>query len=416
MKLFVVEVHGSGGLAHYTYQLCSALQEQPQVELTLVTTTDYELEQFPRNFVLEKRMQLWKHFQSSRSAGSSNPLVRLGRKLFWTMRRGVRAMRLVYAWHSMTNYLISQRPDVIQFGKINFPFEAFFLARLRRHGFVLTQVCHEFELREQENLTVALLANRLYASVYDNFSVIFFHSEQNRKRFLSLFPVPAEYTHIIPHGNESMFLKVAGEMAPDVDLLQRYELRPDEPVVLFFGTLTPSKGLPELLRAFALVREQTHARLIIAGFPLKHVTMQEFTDLAEELGISDAVTFDARYIPFGEVGPLMELAQMVVYPYRNATQSGALQVAYAFGRPVIATKVGGLPEAVEDGASGLLVPAEAPEELAQAILSLLNDPQRAAEMGAYARHLSETRYSWTPIAEKIVGIYQDVLRNRTLEA
>ena len=104
---------------------------------------------------------------------------------------------------------------------------------------------------------------------------------------------------------------------------------------------------------------------------------------------------------------MMEMATVVTYPYLTSTQSGALQVAYTFGRPVIATKVGGLPEAVEDGKSGLLVSAAAPDELAQAILKLIKDPGLAAQMGMYAKHLSDTKFSWDSIALKILGIYQD---------
>ena len=167
------------------------------------------------------------------------------------------------------------------------------------------------------------------------------------------------------------------------------------------------------MQAFALAHQQNPcARLIIAGFPTKFVDNNDLQRLAGDLGITQAVTFDARYIPIKEVASLMELASVVVYPYRNSTQSGALQVAYAFGRPVIATTVGGLPEAVENGRSGFLVPPETPEALASAILQIINNPQLAAEMGAYARHLSETRFSWTSIANQILAVYRDLLDSR----
>lgn len=407
MRLFVVEFHGSGGLAHYTYQMCEALQQEADV--TLITTTDYELAAFPHSYTVEQRLQLWPHFKSTMSGAGSNPLTRLAYKLFWTLRRGQRALRLLRTWHELANYLIEQRPNIVQFGKINFPFEGFFLARLRRHGLTLTQVCHEFELRESSSLTVRLLANRLYSQVYASFSAIFFLGEPNRRRFLELFPIEPERTHTIPHGNEAMFLEAAASIAAPVDLRARYGLAADAPVVLFFGTLTPSKGLPDLFQAFALLRQHCPARLVVAGFPLKHVNVHEFYQQVEELGIADAVTFDTRYIPFEEVSALMELASVVVYPYRNATQSGSLQVAYTFGRPVIATTVGGLPDVVEEGRSGLLVPPEAPEALAAALRELLGDPPRLAEMGSYARYLSETRYSWQPIAREMVETSRAVL-------
>jgi D-inositol-3-phosphate glycosyltransferase len=156
------------------------------------------------------------------------------------------------------------------------------------------------------------------------------------------------------------------------------------------------------------VRQHSRAKLLVAGFPTKHINMNDLLGLAAMLGISDAVIFDTRYIPFEEVGSLMRLATVAVYPYRNGTQSAALQVAYTFGRPVIATDVGGLSDEVEVGRSGLLVSPESPEELAMAILKIVNDPQLAAQMGAYARCLSETRYAWMAIAGQILEVYHSL--------
>ena len=182
------------------------------------------------------------------------------------------------------------------------------------------------------------------------------------------------------------------------------------PVVLFFGILAPSKGIPDLLRAFASVKKKAPStKLVVAGKPTKHIDLDELLSLASELGISDSTVFDSRYIPIEEVSPLMEMAAVVVYPYISSTQSGSLQVAYASGRPVIATNVGGLPEAVEDNKSGFLVPVGSPEALAQAILNFIENPNLTDEMGTYAKHLSETRFSWKPIAQKILEIYDTYL-------
>ncbi len=399
-------------MIHYAYQLCTALANRG-ASVTLVTSHEYEMGAFPHNFTVEKRMRLWKLFEPSSSQQSRSLPGRLWRKLHWTARRAIRGLQLIGEWARLTNYLLEQQPDLIQFGKVNFPFEALFFARLRRHGLVLTDICHEFELRERSGGPLTALANRLYASVYNNFSAIFFHAENNRQRFLSLFQVPNERLHIIPMGNVSIFpcATTDGKLTPAA-LRQRYGVNAQAPIVLFFGIITASKGVPDLLRAFALVHQQSpEARLVIAGFPTKFIDNNELQCMAVDLGIAQAVTFDSRYIPIEEVASLMGLASVVVYPYRNSTQSASLQVAYAFGRPVIATTVGGLPEAVENGRSGLLVPPEAPEALASAILHIIDNPRLAAEMGVYARHLSETRFSWTSIANQILTVYHGLLES-----
>jgi len=125
------------------------------------------------------------------------------------------------------------------------------------------------------------------------------------------------------------------------------------------------------------------------------------------------VFLDLRYIPLEEVGALMRLASVAVYPYRSSTQSGSLQVAYTFGRPVIATAVGGLPEVVEEGRSGFLVPVQSPRDLADKILLLINNPDLTKVMGTYARHLSQTRFSWRSVARQIVKVYDQLLERES---
>jgi glycosyltransferase involved in cell wall biosynthesis len=399
LRIFVVEPRPTGGMIHYAFQLSTALAEAG-ADVTLVTSRGYELRGLPHAFEVEELMRLWKPVEPS-AAGSARrgPLRTVGRKL----RRPFRALVYVREWRRLTRYLLEQRPDVVQLGKLEFPIDGWFLRRLRREGLVLTQVCHEFERRESTG-PLAGLATRLTQSAYESFSALFFHGEGARRRFASLFDVPSPRLHVVPHqGRPWIFASLAGGSEVRAGLRWRYRIGESEPVVLFFGTIMPSKGLTDLLDAFPLVLRRTpSARLVVAGFPSKFVDMAEITRRVEKLGIADAVTFDARYLPFEEVGPLLELARVVVFPYRTSTESGAVQLACAFGRPVVATTTEALRDVVEDARSGLLVEPESPEQLAIAITRILSDPELAAEMGERARHLSETRYTWEALAERIL--------------
>ncbi len=407
IHLVLVEPNGSGGLIHYTYQLCTALAAGG-IDVTLITGKNYELADFPHNFHVNNMLDLWTLFEAHPSKSELNSFWKhQWQKVRWTLRRGVRALRLIRAWVQLTRHLTDLKPDLIQFSKINFPFEAFFLAQLQRRGLILTQVCHEFELRENTGLFSDIIL-RTYSNIYTHFSAIFFHAQENRNRFLTLFPsIPEEFTHVIAHGNASWLKKIESD---SMDVLRtQYDLHADERVVLFFGLLSPSKGLDDLIDAFALARSTCNAKLVIAGYPTKHINMTELRARISELGIEDDVIIDARYIPLEQVRPLMELATIVVYPYISSTQSGALQVAYTFGKPIIATNVGGLPEAIDDSKSGFLVPVHSPTELADKIVTMINDPDLVEQMGAYARHLSETRYGWATVAQKIKGIYDELM-------
>jgi glycosyltransferase involved in cell wall biosynthesis len=409
LRLVFVEPNSSGGLIHYAYQLCTALAEEG-LDVTLVTGKEYELAHLPHNFEVHNLLDLWTLFdpqvaQNLQAGRWQRGLYKIRR----IARRGERAVRLISTWTQLTRYVSRLQPDIVQFSKINFPFEAFFLAQLRRRRMILTQICHEFELREQGSGPVSALALRAYADIYRNFSAIFFHASENREKFRSLFPlVPTERTHIIPHGNSGWLLKYF-DQAPDIQALrERYGVRTDQPVVLFFGLLAPSKGLEDLIEAFALVRKSCDARLIIAGYPTKHLRMDELNRRIADQHLQEQVVLDLRYIPLEDVGGLMRLATVAVYPYRSSTQSGALQVAYTFSRPVVATSVGGLPEAVENGRSGFLAPPNSPSALAEQILKIVASPGLATVMGEYARHLSETRFSWQAVAEQIAGVYRQL--------
>jgi len=407
IHIMVVEPRGTGGMIHYAYQLCTAFSNTG-ADVTLVTSTVYEMDDFPHNFTLRKQMKLWSTIESLNTESRFGWIGTKAQNVFRRGRRVIRGIRLIVEWIRLVNYLIKTRPDVIQFGKIEFAFEAIFLEILKRNGLILSQICHEFELREQGNSLFINISNQLYRWVYNSFFIIFFHGESNQQRFLSLFKVPKKRLHNIEHGNEKLFLDKRSKSLTDDGLRKRYDIAKDSPVVLFFGNLMPSKGVPDLLKAFAQVYEkEPKARLVIAGNPSKFIDMDALKQLADNLKIRQATTFDTRYISMEEVAALMELSTVVVYPYLNSTQSGALQVAYTFGKPVIATNVGGLPEAVEDGKSGFLVPPEDPVKLANAIENLINNPLLAQRMGEYTRHLSNTRFSWDSIAKKIIAIYED---------
>jgi glycosyltransferase involved in cell wall biosynthesis len=209
------------------------------------------------------------------------------------------------------------------------------------------------------------------------------------------------YIHLCPESDLSQ-----------VEARQRVGLRGNERVVLFFGTILPYKGLDVLIDAFArIASRERDARLIIAGEPLESFT--PYRRRIEDGGIADRVVVDLRYIPFHELAKYFLAADVVAFPYRHIYQSGVLQLAYGYGRPVVVTAVGGIGEIVSQEHSGLVVPAEDVPALANAIQNLLQDSGSAQEMGRRGRLAAETTYSWPSVAQDIIEVYRRVCETRS---
>jgi glycosyltransferase involved in cell wall biosynthesis len=243
--------------------------------------------------------------------------------------------------------------------------------------------------------------------IYHRADRIIVHAQDNYETIVSQFDVPPARVHVIPMGP---YLRFADEgILPAHLARQRLELDADAPVVLFFGQIKRVKGLEYLIRAFArVVQECPAARLVIAGPEWKE-SFEGYATLIGDLGLSDQVTTRIEYVPDEEVGTYYSAADVVALPYTEAYQSAVLYMAYSFSRPVVATNVGGLPEVVIDGESGLLVsPADA-DRLADALLVLLRDRARARSMGERGRLLVETEFGWKGIAQKTASVYVDAL-------
>ncbi len=167
--------------------------------------------------------------------------------------------------------------------------------------------------------------------------------------------------------------------------------------LLFFGLVRPYKGLDLLLQAIASLRTRD-LKLTIAGEVWRG--MESIPLLIDRLGIADRVELLDRYISADEAAVLFTRADAVVLPYRRATGSGVLALAYRYRRPVIAARVAGLEELVEAGRTGLLVAPDSPTALAASIETLT--AERAAAM-APAIALAAARLTWDSLADAIVA-------------
>lgn len=168
--------------------------------------------------------------------------------------------------------------------------------------------------------------------------------------------------------------------------------------MLFFGAIRSYKGLDLLLNAVAqLVAEGMTLELTVAGEPFDQPETDRMIQLVDDLGLGEVVRMDLRYVPSGEVAGLFYQADVLVLPYRDASASGPLMVAYQFGVPVICTRRGTLEEMVVEGRSGLLCEPNA-GSIADAIRRFARNP--VPEDGVLK---VAANYTWAQYAEKLVN-------------
>jgi glycosyltransferase involved in cell wall biosynthesis len=191
---------------------------------------------------------------------------------------------------------------------------------------------------------------------------------------------------------------------PGEEAIARERARQGHPALslLAFGAIRPYKGIDLALEALAKVRPELSVRLTVAGV---------FWDGGEDLrrrvsalGLADRVELRDGFISNEEAALLFSTADASILPYRSASQSGVVQLSFAYGVPVIATEVGGLPEAVRHGQDGILCPPADAHALAAAIERLAAERAELAEGARKRTH----EQSFLRYAELLHGAVTDV--------
>lgn len=195
-----------------------------------------------------------------------------------------------------------------------------------------------------------------------------------------------------------------GDPLPRSEALKMLGLAEDNKYLLSFGLVRKYKGLDLLIQALANEK--------LSHLPLKLIVAGEFYDdfevyrkLVEDLGVYDNVIMDNKFIPNAEVVQYFCAADLVVQPYKDATQSGVTQVAYHFDKPMVVSNVGALPEMVPDGKAGYVVDPD-PEKIAAAIQKYFDEDKQSE----FTEHVKEEKkkYSWDTFLQAIDGLAEKI--------
>lgn len=174
--------------------------------------------------------------------------------------------------------------------------------------------------------------------------------------------------------------------------------------ILFFGYISGYKGLEYLCEAMPMVHEKhPEVKLLIAGGGKIYFDWAPYENL-------DYIELRNHFVDLSELAGLLKGCEFSVCPYKDATQSGVIQTAFSLNVPMVVTNVGALPEVVKDGQNGLVVPPCDAKALADAIIDLLDHPEKLQSMRDNIKHVWQKEMSWKPIADKYIECYKSLLK------
>jgi D-inositol-3-phosphate glycosyltransferase len=227
-------------------------------------------------------------------------------------------------------------------------------------------------------------------------------SEGEKDMLVALYGVPASRVTVVPCGVDTEVFRPHDRL----EVRKRLGLPQRSPIVLFVGRIEPLKGIDVLLRAVSHIDGRL-AVLVIGGDGKDLARKAELAALAAELRIADKITFlDA--VPHDDLPLYYNAADVCVVPSYYESFGLVAVEAMACGVPVIASRVGGLKETVQDGQTGYLVPWLCPEPFAERLELLLNNEPLRRSLGREARMAAE-RYHWSEVAARVEDVYHDLV-------
>lgn len=361
-----------GGISHYTGLLCKALRQTDEV-----TMVSYSM-QYPK--LLYKKKQ--------RDYSSNN--FKIDDAEYWINTANV------FSIVSAVRKINRIHPDmvVIQWWHPYFAPCYWILCKLLHRTKVLF-VCHNVFPHERFPLDHFLTKKALRQGDF------FITHSQADGRDLEKIKKNARYVVAVhPTYHAFRIRGLSREEARDFLHIEK-----DSPVLLFFGFVRPYKGLKYLLDAMPQIgREIPAVKLWIVGDFSSDKSC--YLDQIQTLQIAEKIEIVDGYIPDGEVEPYFAATDLVVLPYETATQSGIVQIAYGFEKPVLATDVGGLPEVVLDGKTGYLVKSRNPEAIAEGVIRFFKE-KKADEFSKNVAAEAE-RYSWDHMVEAIKKLGEEI--------
>ena len=283
------------------------------------------------------------------------------------------------SWFRTAEKIASFKPDAVIFPwwvVYWAPMYLYLLHSLKKKGIMVLYLC--INVFEHEDNPVKKFLTKLILGRVD---AIIVHSEQEQGEILAFNPTATVRKHLLP-----LFSYVPRSVSRQDDTLH----------LLFFGFIRPYKGLDILLEAIGMLSARDISLKIVGEF---WNNKDEYSLLIEKLGIADNVEIVNRYVSDDEMSGYFAWADLVVLPYRKSRTSGIIATAYGFGKPVLATDVGGFHEVVRDGVTGRIVAPDNKQALAEGIEWFLSN--REVDFAGNIAEFTSREMSWKSLVDVI---------------
>lgn len=228
---------------------------------------------------------------------------------------------------------------------------------------------------------------------------VILQAPNNIERFASLFPESKQKTHMIPHGHMLDYV----EMADKIESREKLKIPQNKTVFLFFGQIKKVKGVDILLESIAQLKDKySELYLVVAG----NVWKSDFTsceNIIKKYNLDSVLKLDIRYIPDEEVKYYYSAADVCVLPYTDVYQSGVIQLAYGYKKPVISSDLPAFTQFVKEGETGYISKAGDCHTLAQAIEKALIQKDNLQRLGENGYSLVRNELDWSDLAKRILN-------------
>jgi len=321
-----------------------------------------------------------------------------------TPRRILKALEAVVNMAALAVRFLFSAPDIIHVQYLpmlqwRLPLDLWFLALCRTMGSRIILTVHDLLPHD-----TAEAHKEVFQSLYQQVDRLICHSAHVKTRLVNEFGIAADSIEIIAHGPFFYDLPVE-DVSQTRSLLG---IKEEEYVVLWQGIIFPYKGLDVLLDAWQRVElANKNIRLIVQGTGAPDL-LEAVREQVRRLGL-ERVTLDLRFTSAEELVAAYRVADLVVYPYRAITTSGALATGLSLGKPIVASDLPVFRELLTNGKNAFLVNPEDREQLAQTIVRLVENTQLRKNFAESVVAMNFGPASWAQIAQQTLDAYGKLL-------